>query len=96
MNHKHPSEIVVFQLNIRHLSLHEVIILHSTQLFLQFETYKRKCSLRHRRTLYRVKTSVVSLVASYHDRRFTTWVISVLSRGRTKCFFPRDVCRRIL
>lgn len=54
------------------------------------------CTLRYKHTLYRVKTSVVSLVASYHERRFTTWVISVLSSGRTKCFFPSEVCRRIL
>lgn len=53
-------------------------------------------TLRYKHTLYRVKTSVVSLVASYHERRFTTWVISVLSSGRTKCFFPSEVCRRIL
>lgn len=47
-------------------------------------------------TLYRLKTSVVSLVASYQARRFTTWVISVRRRGRTMCFFPREVRNSIL
>uniref|UniRef100_A0A7C9APB0 Uncharacterized protein n=1 Tax=Opuntia streptacantha TaxID=393608 RepID=A0A7C9APB0_OPUST len=49
-----------------------------------------------RGALYNFKTSVVSLVASYHARRFTTCVISVRNSGRTKCFFPNEVRRRIL
>lgn len=42
-------------------------------------------------TLYKLKTSVVNFVASYHARLLTTWVISVCKRGRTKCFFPSEV-----
>lgn len=47
-------------------------------------------------TLYRLNTSVVSLVASYQARLLTTWVISVRRRGRTMCFFPREVRNSIL
>ena len=46
-------------------------------------------------TLYRLRTSVVNFVASYHARRLITWVISVRRRGRTMCFFLRGVCKSI-
>lgn len=55
------------------------------------------CDLRRcKHTLWRLKISVVNLEASYHARRLITWVISVRSKGRTKCFFPSEVRKRIL